>query len=355
MDSRHHENDGISGLISLLRERRGVLMVGAGSSAIVGYPGWRDLITSLKKKFAPDLPEPASGDYLVYSDLIKESIVSSGRIGEYHKFLDRTFEPHRNRENYTDFHSALIRLGFRGMVTTNYDKVLEFAAGAVNNGRDYRPCESIDLCNRHRQYRVFEFLRSLSPENLYTSVLHLHGCHDNAREIILTRGDYLDKYGMRDPERGPSPRPGRILDSFHRKVIWSLLVMHPLVFVGFGMNDPFFMDMLRIVQHDFSLDADPVHFAIMRYTTDDERRAIESELRGNGVQPIFYYAPRDQNGVADHRGLQNMIFDLQNILARDQRRPAEPEAGQGDLLEIPAEAADLPSLDEVNRRTLGLW
>jgi D-arabinose 5-phosphate isomerase GutQ len=37
-DLQRHDDDGMHKLISLLRERRGVLMVGAGSSAIVGYP-----------------------------------------------------------------------------------------------------------------------------------------------------------------------------------------------------------------------------------------------------------------------------------------------------------------------------
>lgn len=329
-------------------------MVGAGSSALVGYPPWGRLINKLREKFAPDLPEPASDDILTYSDQIKEKIVNSGRTNEYHKFLDRTFESHNNRKNYTDFHCALIKLGFCGLVTTNYDKVLECAIGEVNEDREYRPCESIDLCNKHRQYRVFEFLRSLSPENLYTSVLHLHGCHDNSQEIILTQGDYLEKYGMKVREEDSSPGPRRILDSFHRKVIWSLLVMHPLVFVGFSMKDPFFMDILEIVQHDFFLDTDPVHFAVMGYSDHDERGEIEHGLKSYGVQPVFYYAPKDRDGAVDHRNLQNMVFELQNILEKEQHKPTEPKAERVEAIKIPAKAG-LPSLDEVNERTLGLY
>lgn len=341
-------------LISLLRERRGVLMVGAGSSALVGYPPWGELINKLREKFASDLPEPASDDIPTYSDRIKVEIVNSRKTSEYYKFLDRTFAPHENHQNYTDFHCALIKLGFCGLVTTNYDKVLECAIGEVNEDRKYRPCESIDLCNKCRQYRVFEFLRSLSPENLYTSVLHLHGCHDNSQEIILTQGDYLEKYGMKVREEDSSPGPRRILDSFHRKVIWSLLVMHPLVFVGFSMSDPFFMDLLEIVQHDFSLDTDIVHFAIMGYSDADKRGEIERRLKQSGVQSVFYHAPKDQNGIADHRGLQNMIFNLQNILETEQQEPTESKVEQGEEIKIPTKAG-LPSLDEVNERTLGLY
>ncbi len=353
-DLQRHDDDGIHKLISLLRERRGVLMVGAGSSAIVGYPHWGNLINELRGMFAPELPKPTSDDILKYSDQIKKSANESRRIDEYYKFLDRIFAPHKNRQNYTEFHCALVKLGFCGLATTNYDMVLEFAAGAVNEGGDYRRCESIDLCNKDRRYHVFDFLRSLSPENLYISVLHLHGCHNNPKEIILTREDYLDKYGMKSHEEDSPPDPGRILDSLHRKVIWSLLVMHPLVFVGFSMSDPFFMDLLRIVQHDFSLDADTVHFVIMGYSDAGERGEIERRLKSYGVQPVFYYAPKDRNGVVDHRGLQNMIFDLQNILEVEQHKPTEPKDEQKEKIEIPTKAG-LPSLDEVNERTRGLY
>ena len=357
---QRHDNDGMHELFSLLRERRGVLMVGAGSSAIVGYPHWGRLINELRKKFAPELPElpekpkPTPGDILRYSDQIKKSANDSGRIEEYYEFLDRTFAPRENRQDCTEFHCALIELGFCGLVTTNYDLVLESTARAVNEGRDYRRCESIDLCDKDRRYRVFDFLRSLSPENLYTSVLHLHGCHNNPKEIILTGGDYLDKYGMEPQEEDSPLRAERGLDSFHRKVIWSLLEMHPLVFVGFSMSDPFFMDLLKIVQHDFSLDAHTMHFAIMGYSDAGERGEIEHRLKSYGVQPVFYYAPKDRNGAVDHRGLQNMIFDLQNILETEQYKPTEPKAEQREEIKMPTKTG-LPSLDEVNERTLGLY
>ena len=329
-------------------------MVGAGSSALVEYPLWGELINKLGEMFAPDLPEPASDNILTHSDQIKENIVRSGRTSEYYKYLDRIFGPHEDRENYTDFHCALIKLGFCGLVTTNYDKVLEHAAGAANGGTNYRICESIDLCDKDKRYRVFKFLRSLSPENPYTSVLHLHGCHDNPQEIILTERDYFEKYGMKTHEEDSPPGPGRILDSFHRKVIWSLLVTHPHVFVGFSMNDPFFTDLLKIVRHDFSLDGDNVHFAIMGYSDSDERKQTANRLKSKGIQPVFYHTPKYRNGIVDHRGLQNMIFELQNILKKEPHKPKEPKTERIGKVQI-LDKADLPSLDEVNKKTLRLY
>jgi hypothetical protein len=92
----------------------------------------------------------------------------------------------------------------------------------------------------------------------------------------------------------------------------------------------------------------------MGYSDADERGEIERRLKSYGVQPVFYYAPKDRNGVVDHRGLQNMIFDLQNILEVEQHKPTEPKDEQKEKIEIPTKAG-LPSLDEVNERTLGLY
>jgi len=347
-------------LIPLLRERRGVLMVGAGSSAIIGYPPWKELANELREKVAPDLPElpeepmPTSDDILKHLDRIKKSAANNPeKIEEYYRVLDRTFAPRKDCQNHTKFHSTLIELGFCGLVTTNYDTVLESAAGEVCKGKcNY--CEPIDLCDKGRRYRVFDFLRSLSPENLCTSVLHLHGCYNNPKEIILTGEDYLDKYGIKLQEKDAAPNAGRILDSFHRKVIWSLLVMHPLVFVGFSMSDPFFMDLLNIALQDFSLRGDTVHLAIMGYSDDDEREEIKRRLKYYGVQPVFYYAPKDKDGTVDHRGLQNMISHLQNILETEQQKPTEPKVEQREEIKIPTKAG-LPSLDEINKRTLGMY
>ncbi|MDD3621159.1 MAG: SIR2 family protein [Methanofollis sp.] len=344
----------MNGLISLLREQKGVLMVGAGSSAIVGYPLWKELIEELGNKFTPEPSETSSEDLVKDSDKIKENISQSGRLSEYYKFIDRIFQPRHDSDNFTDFHCTLLKLGFCGITTTNYDEVLEYAAGAAYEGEGYLRCDPIDLCDESKRYRVHEYLRSLSPDNPHNKILHLHGCHTNPQGIILTEEDYLKKYGMMNPDT--SSTKGRTLDTLHRKVIWSLLVMHSLVFVGFSMDDPFFMNTLEIVQKDFSLDSDPVHFAIMGYSSDDERDEIERKLRSKGIQTVFYYAPKDENGIADHGGLQNLVFHLQALLKEEHPKPTERRVEKTESKKItkPPEVG-FPSLDEINQKTLGLY
>jgi hypothetical protein len=162
---------------------------------------------------------------------------------------------------------------------------------------------------------VFDFLRSLSPSSAHRWVLHLHGLYNYPEGIILTQRDYLRAYGELG-ENGVSNPRGRILDTFHRKVIWALLSMHSFLFVGFSMEDPFFMQMLTIVQQDFALDAEPIHYAIMAYTSDDDIEKTRVHLKRKGIEPLFYRVTKSGSTIEypDYRGLEKLVYELANSL-----------------------------------------
>jgi SIR2-like domain len=145
--------------------------------------------------------------------------------------------------------------------------------------------------------------------------------------MILTRTDYLRNYG--EPDRDGSQTDYRVdatpsrsialpqvmaspLDTLHRKVIWALLAMHSVVFVGFSMRDEFFMRILEIVQADFQLDVDPAHFAIVDYTTDEDKERTTAILWRKGVRPVFHHVPRsaDPYGPRDYSSLEHLILEL---------------------------------------------
>lgn len=286
----------ISRLTSLLQEHRPILMVGAGSSTIVGYPGWSKLVDELGK-LTPQISRINNEDDLDYAGRIKNQLDGEGRIKEYFDFLESTFRP--KQKQFTQFHTSLLNLGFAGIVTTNYDIVLELAIHQVY-GNWYK---SIDLCSSEKKYDVFGFLRSISNKKIINSVLHLHGCFENSKNIILTQNDYLKAYGETNLD-GEKMEHGQILHTFHRKVIWSLQASHPLVFVGFSMKDKFFMKMLEIVMQDFKLDSEPMHYAII---SDKEKETLRS-LELNGIYPLFY--PHSE----DHIYLQKLISEVENSL-----------------------------------------
>jgi len=128
MDSQfppEYNHDKIKGeLIDLLKEGTAVLMVGSGSSSIVNYPGWKQLVIDLKNKFYPSYQDPSPTDNLLdYAQIIKDQAFRHNRKREYYQFLHETFQPSTNH-GIRPFHVSLVKLGFSGIITTNYDRTL---------------------------------------------------------------------------------------------------------------------------------------------------------------------------------------------------------------------------------------
>lgn len=344
-------------LISLLKKKEILLMVGAGSSATVGYPSWKKLIIDIKDYFAPEWQDLSDESKLEYSNKLKEKIINLDHRGnEYYQFLDTTFEL-KSGEKFTNFHKSLVKLGFCGIITTNYDEVLELAVGAAfsKNDGDYWHCEAIDLCEQ-KPYRVFKFLRSLSPNNKHEEILHLHGYHKNPENLILTWNDYRKKYGELDLNNDTiTKKASRPLDTLHRKVIWSLLTIHSLLFVGFSLEDDFFMDMLEIVQYDFELHSKPIHYAIMSYSSDSDISETREKLKHKGVTPIFYQKVKNIDGSDNHIGLQDLVFEIENMVEETEIIQSKyiKETVEKTELEKPIIVNSYPTLEEMNRRTGG--
>lgn len=296
-------------LIKTLKEKRSILMVGAGSSKYVDFPSWAELINKLHQELTPSLILPKDITLAEQADLVKDQLTNKGQENKYYIFLERIYRPKAN--NHNKFHCNLVKLGFCGIVTTNYDMVLETAISeAFSNESAYKYCEKIDLCLPiPKTYKVFEFLRSLSSNTEHNQVLHIHGCYDNAEYIILTQKDYLRGYGEMN-----TINHGQPLDTIHRKVIWALLTMYSLVFVGFSMQDEFFMKMLAIVQKDFSLEEDSVHYALMGFKTTQDKDRTSLLLKQKGVLPIFYYIPETSNSneIQNYSNLEKLILELAN-------------------------------------------
>ena len=260
-------------------------------------------------------------DHLVWSDDVapmtfaNEILVEIRRTRElpaFYNFLERKFEPPSDRARlHDDLHVALVQLGFCGLVTTNYEPVIESAV-AEAFASDVGPfrCDFIDLC-QDRVYRVFDFFRSLASGEKPRWVLHLHGYYRNPQGIILTEEDYRRRYGEQPTYDAEGRVQNMILDSLHRKVLWTLFATHPLVFVGFSLQDGFFVHMLQVVREDFELGSDLTHYALMGGRTEEDKRHIWDYLRRYNTMPIFYDIPEGQaEGAQDHSGLKRLIFEL---------------------------------------------
>lgn len=107
-------------LVLLLNERRPILFAGAGCSVDLGYPGWAALVESMRAELAPTLQLGADLDIKTAAEIVKlKCIEQHGSSQAFARFIRNSFAP--KTTNSGPFQSRLVRLGFGGLVTTNYD------------------------------------------------------------------------------------------------------------------------------------------------------------------------------------------------------------------------------------------
>src|SRR5215207_2897922 len=119
-------------LFDLVCTNETVLLVGAGSSASLGY----DTLLKLLEKLE-DLAVECDGSFrrderrrteqqLEYARDIKQHIKEhTGSLDRYHALISSSYGP--RTPQCDDFHRTLVGLPFKGILTTNYDPVLEAA------------------------------------------------------------------------------------------------------------------------------------------------------------------------------------------------------------------------------------
>lgn len=303
-------------LMKLVASGEALLFVGAGSSARVGYCTWLSLLRELEE-LACDCDDGFVVDenkrqnnplrQLQYAQRIKNCIKEkTGNLNKYHNLLYKLFRPHN--PPFDDFHKTLVRLPFKGILTTNYDTVLEAALGEKD------PVFAHDnslVIEEGSAKRVSEFLLSLDfKEKCSCRIAHLHGIYNRPNSLILSLDDYIRVYRL-SPYKGKSE--SKLQDaapswSLHRKLLWAILATRRVVFIGFSMDDPYLKGMLDFVSGDLWRWGESVHFAVMSISpanADKTKIEFEHLQKKYGVGVVFY---EDFDG--SHQGLEQIIAEV---------------------------------------------
>ena len=309
-------------LIELVASGEAVLIVGAGSSARVGYVTWDGLMQKLE-----DLANQLDSGFetnegkrrekpLEYAEDIKSHILDQREdLGRYHDLLYELFQP--NAQGSDEFHRLLVDLPFRGILTTNYDIVLEAALSgkkleAKLEGKEISPIDETPLVIGQDAPRlIHEFLLSRNNDpHIPQRIAHLHGIYRYQDSIILSANDYVRNYGLRVNQTGViQGNEGRW--TLHRKLLWAVLATRRVVFVGFSMEDPYFNKMLEIVSADLWGWDKSIHFAVMGISIEDAEDAKDSKdkaerLKNNyGIETVFYEVFKDS-----HQRLEDLFVEI---------------------------------------------
>ncbi|MET0645282.1 MAG: toll/interleukin-1 receptor domain-containing protein [Pyrinomonadaceae bacterium] len=301
-------------LVSSLRDHEAIAFVGAGASAGM-YPLWDEFINLLAHHaVAEGVAEPEeaarwkSGTNSTAQQRLTPIVVKLGEA-RYRNFLKGTFAPRRdhNGRRYTEAHAALLRLPFRGYITTSHDPALDFARMAL------RP-ESLTTGTPTWQdddevYRWFtgDVFRRAND----CPILWLHGYWQRPSGIAWNLGTSQASY-----------RPG-----LYRRLFDVLWTQSRLVFVGFEFNDPQFMFMIG----EYLREGDgpvPLQLAVLGLPHRDDgtppdadsirewREHLEADYR---ISPLFYPVQG-----TDHSALQTLLDAVADACARAVAAPVEP-------------------------------
>lgn len=190
------------------RAGRLVPFIGAGVSATAGLPLWTDLVADLAEGRLPDDERRDFGklDVLDQAHVLRH--LFPDRAGFARAVADRT-----GAERYGLAPALLAGLPTREAVTLNYDELYEHAAADMGRRTAVLPEEAVGSGGRW--------------------LLKLHGTVRSPETIVLTREDYLS-YGR-----------GREALSALAK---AMLLTRHLLFVGFGLADDHFHELMHDVR-----------------------------------------------------------------------------------------------------------
>ena len=314
-------------LIDLVASGEAVLIVGAGSSARVGYVTWGGLLDELENlanQYNSDFEKDTQkrrDDPLVYAEDIKSHIYDKmGNLSRYYALLDELFKP--KSPTHDKFHRLLVDLPFRGILTTNYDTLLEAALGEIEPHSAY---DNSFIIEENSAGRVHEFLMAMNNHKRMTRrIAHLHGRFDLASSIILSIGDYERAYGLNlADEKSQQENEWKL----RFRLLWAVLATRRVVFVGFSMEDPYFEEMLKIVSEDLWTWNKSTHFAIMSISSKDAENSKNKSEKLNdeyGVSTVFY-----EDSDNSHQGLDKIVDDIEEACQIEN----QPTTDETDWLE----------------------
>lgn len=268
--------------------------VGAGSSVRAGYPWWLRLLDMMHER----LEGSHSNEELVRARNEPDLLVRAGAYrkmfdrGQYNAFMRERFGPEIGEPG--KFHTDLVSLPFRHLLTTNYDDLLERAHVSAFSKMPAR----VELTNGSA---VQDFLAHAGSRKQRRYV-YLHGRYDNPADIVLTEEDYQRRYAQSDNAE---------------TLLTVLFASQRFLIIGFSLSDLDLMAIFRRVVAKLQFE-EPLHFALTPLGASDDPVGVRKRLQEKyKIDPIFYPATRD------HAGLHDLVTRLLNELQPRDDLPQE--------------------------------
>ena len=287
-------------LLQAHEDGRVVFFCGAGISYPAGLPGFEGLVRGVMQRTGE--PPDATEDELLRQEQFDRALglyehrLQGGRSG-VRRWLPDVLTPDLTRPRALTTHVALLALaqnrrGEIKLVTTNFDRLFEFAA------------------DRHR-LPSFTVYPDPPARARWEGLVHLHGrmpaepSRGDLDRLVLTDGDFGQAY---------------LTHGWAARFVAGLFRDHVLCFVGYSISDP----VLRYMTAAQALDGTGQMYAFAPVDASDDESA-DHAWRTKHVKPIAYSSAGGHRAL--HRTLQvwasihrDGVRGKERIVARFARR-----------------------------------
>jgi hypothetical protein len=266
-----------SRLARAIRSRKCILFAGSGLSSAAGYPTWGEMVLRLVAEgreipgaMVQGLDELVEKkDWFSLAEFARTTLTPYDFGEVLREMFGDTGQPSRA-------HELIARTDFRGIITTNYDRLLEIHITRVRN---FMPTTFTTKGIDAMAMALFSSL---------FFIYKMHGDIGESSSIVLTASDY-DRMILFSPHS--------------RSFLHGAMLNYTLLFVGYSLSDPDFQLVLSELSLMFQ-NRVPKHYALIPNCGDF---AKEHLLRRLNVQAIGY-DPAD-----GHREAVDVLEELQAI------------------------------------------
>lgn len=246
----------VSELAKEINGGSGMLFVGSGTSAASGLPAWHGLLgelinllegtpaARLNPTIIPEARELLNdrSKWLVLAQLLRSELTD-----EFYKFINERFTDRHIAPN--PVHEAIWSIGWRAIVTTNYDELIEKSYAQHTGGKDL-----ISKFTYETPGTAASSFRRRIP-----FVLKAHGDAQVPDTVILTERDYRELIHV---QRG------------FQTLLQTLFCTNSFLFIGASVSDPDLRLLLGYLHTAFHGDT-PMHYALI---PDNERLNAEDKV-----------------------------------------------------------------------------
>ena len=248
-------------LVTEIKSGKCILFVGSGLSSQVlrsnnkCLPTWKSLLYEMldwanenRTSFwngAQDIKEMIDKDNLTVTAQELQEVIGNSNLGDFYKsvFRDKNVKP-------SQVHKVIPLLPFRGVITTNYDTLIEGAYSLVNEGVLPPIFTQKDLDDKNSFLRNNDFF-----------IFKMHGHIDRLDSIILGKKSYDDIL---------------FRNATYRQFMETIFSVYTILFIGFGGIDDDLdntFDKLSIL-YSRTLDKHYMLAAESKYNLTEKRRLL---------------------------------------------------------------------------------